>query len=66
VKLRQIAGNPCPDGRTCPAVHESDRQTLVIVGSVVTDPDTLAQLAIGPGEMAIEVPAELLPEVARA
>jgi hypothetical protein len=66
VKLRQIAGDDCPDGRTCPAVHQSDRQTFVIVGSVVTDPDTLAQLAIGPDETAIEVPVSLLPQVACA
>jgi hypothetical protein len=38
----------------------------VIVGSVVTDPKALAQLAIGPGEVAIEVPLSLLPEVDRA
>ena len=66
MKLRKVAGETCPDGRTCPAVHHSDRQTLVIVGSLVRDPETLAQLAIGPGETAIEVPASLLPEVAGA
>jgi hypothetical protein len=66
VILRQVAGDECADGRTCPAVHQSDRGTLVIIGSVVTDPGTLAQLAIGPGETAIEVPAGLLPGVARA
>lgn len=38
----------------------------MIVGSVVTDPEALAQLAIGPGETAIEVPLSLVPEVARA
>ncbi len=66
VKLRKVAGEDCPDGRTCPSVHESDCQTLVIVGSVVTDPEALAQLAIGPDEMAIQVPVSLLPEVAGA
>jgi hypothetical protein len=66
VKLRKVRGDECPDGRTCPAVHESDRATFVIVGSVVNDPVALAQLAIGPGEIAIEVPRTLLPEVDRA
>jgi len=66
VKLRRLRGNDCPDGRTCPAVHQSDQGTFVIVGSVVTDPAALTQLAIGPGEVAIEVPFSLLPEVDRA
>ena len=66
MNLRKVAGETCPDGRTCPAVHRSDHQTLVIIGSVVSDPDVLARLAIGPNETAIEVPASLLPEVARA
>jgi hypothetical protein len=56
----------CPDGRTCPAVHGTDRGTLMIIGRVVSDSDVLAQMAIGPGEIAIEVPASLLPEVASA
>lgn len=66
MKLRKIAGEDCADGRTCPAVHQSDRETFVIVGSVVTDPEALAQLAIGPDETAIEIPASLLPAAARA
>jgi hypothetical protein len=66
VELRKLRGDNCPDGRTCPAVHQTDRDTLMIVGSVVTDPEALAQMAIGPGETAIEVPLSLVPEVARA
>lgn len=66
MKLRKIAGDDCADGRTCPAVLESDRQTFVIVGGVVTDPGALAQLAVGPGETAVEVPISLLSEIARA
>ena len=67
MELRKIRGDDsCPDGRTCPAVHQTDRGTLMIVGSVVTDPEALAQLAIGPGETAIEVPLSLVPEVTRA
>jgi hypothetical protein len=66
MKLRIVRGSDCPDGRTCPAVHESDRRTFVVVGSIVTDPEALTQLAIGPGEVAIEVPFSLLPEVTHA
>ena len=66
MELIKLRGDECPDGRTCPAVHQTDRGSLMIIGSVVTDPEALAQLAIGPGETAIEVPLSLLPEVARA
>jgi len=64
--LTKLRGVACPDGRTCPAVHQTGRGTLMIIGSVVTDPEALAQLAIGPGETAIEVPVSLVPEVAGA
>ena len=64
-KLRGGGTGSCPDGRTCPAVHQSERGTLLVIGTVVTDPEALAQMAIGPGEVAIEVPLSLLPEVAQ-
>jgi hypothetical protein len=62
-KLTRIRGEECQDGRTCPAVDATSRETLVVTGTVVTDPGMLAQLAIGPGESAVEIPASLLPEV---
>jgi hypothetical protein len=61
--LARIRGDECQDGRTCPAVDASDRGTIVVTGTLVTDPALLAQLAIGPGEAAVEIPAGLLPEV---
>lgn len=59
IKVRDV----CPDSRTCPAVYASNRGTVFIVGKRVTDPDVLAQAAIGDDEVLSEVPAELLPEV---
>lgn len=63
MRLTMLRGDDCPDGRTCPAVHQTESGSLVIIGRVVTDEGWLSQLAIGPGELAVEVPAELLPEV---
>jgi hypothetical protein len=65
VRLTKIrgSGDDCPSGRTCPAVHATDRGTLVIIGPQVTDPEALAQTNIDPGEVAIEIPASMLPEV---
>lgn len=54
----------CPDGRTCPAVHTSNRETVFVIGKRVTDPAALAQMAIGDDETVVEVPVSLLPEVA--
>ncbi len=62
MRLTQLRGD-CPDGRTCPAVHQTDRGTLMVVGRRVTDGEALAQMAIGEDEIAIEVPEGLLPEV---
>ncbi len=64
MKVTRLRGDDCPDGRTCPAVHQTDSGSLMIVGAVVTDSEALAQMAIGGGEVAIEVPLSLLPEVA--
>jgi hypothetical protein len=64
--LPKLRGDDCSDGRTCPAVHQTDRGTLVIIGTLVSDPAMLDELAIGPGERAVEVPLSLIPEVADA
>lgn len=64
-KLTHLRGNDsCSSGRTCPAVKRTEGGSLVIVGAVITDPAILAQLGIGPGETAIEIPGGLIPELA--
>jgi hypothetical protein len=55
----------CPNGLTCPAVYRSNRGTAFIIGTQVTDPAALGQAPLGPGEVLIEVPGELIPEVMR-
>lgn len=62
--LRVIRGD-CDDGKTCPALAETDRDTYLVVGKVVTDPEALnaikiSAMEIGPGEQVVEVPASLL------
>jgi hypothetical protein len=52
----------CSDGKTCPALAHTETGSYVVVGRVVTDPEALGALGIGPGEMAVEVPAPLLDE----
>ncbi len=64
MRLELLRG--CSDGKTCPAVHRTDRGTVVIQGWAVTDPEALRALSLPAGELAVEVPAELLAEVLRA
>ena len=53
----------CPDGKTCAAVFRTDRGTLAVVGTAVTDPEVLAQLGLPAHENVVEIPLSLLPEV---
>jgi hypothetical protein len=64
MKLELLRG--CSDGKTCPAVHRTDRGTVVIQGWAVTDPEALRDLSLPPGELAVEIPADLVAEVLRA
>src|SRR6266545_1077332 len=64
VKLTRLSDDTCNDGKTCPAVYATDRtdsETRVVQGYTVTDPETLAELQLGPGESAVEIPVRVLP-----
>jgi len=46
---------------SCPTLYETDRDTYVIQGQAVTDPDALADLRhVLTGETCVEVPKALL------
>jgi hypothetical protein len=51
---------------TCPSLYETDRGTIVVQGLAVTDPDARGDLRhVLEGETVVEVPRELLTEIAR-
>lgn len=50
----------------CPSLYRTDRGTFLVQGWRVTDPEALAQLNIPAHETVIEVPADVLAEVAAA
>jgi hypothetical protein len=62
MRLTQLSGE-CPDGTTCPAVFATDVGTAIVQGRR-PDPATLALLRLAQDEYAVEVPVELLREVA--
>jgi hypothetical protein len=50
----------------CPSLYETDRGTIVVQGLRLTDPEALADLRhVLDGETAVEVPRELITEIAR-
>ncbi|HEX4815857.1 MAG TPA: hypothetical protein VFV66_24185 [Nonomuraea sp.] len=50
----------------CPTLYETDRGTIVVQGLQLTDPEALADLRdVLDGETAVEVPRELITEIAR-
>lgn len=60
VTVIRVIRDSCTDGKTCPALADTDRGSCIVVGKVVRDPEALAALGIGDDEMAVEVPAPLL------
>jgi hypothetical protein len=49
----------------CPTLYETDRGTIVVQGLQVTDAEALADLRdVLDGETAVEVPRELITEIA--
>ena len=64
MRLRLLYTDSVP--KTCPAVYETDRGTLVVQGGKVTDREARADLAnLLPGEEAVEVPRETVLGAAR-
>lgn len=63
-KLTIVRGD-CADTPTCPVIALPDTPDgdVRLVARPITDPDELAQLPIGPGEIGVTFPASLLPEV---
>jgi hypothetical protein len=57
MKLRKLAGECEYDN--CPAVHLTDRGSVIVVGTTVAD---RAGLRVGPGEQAVELPLRMLEE----
>ncbi|NUT32865.1 MAG: hypothetical protein HOV79_07300 [Hamadaea sp.] len=54
------------DTTTCPSLYRTDRDTFIVQGWRVTDPEALRQLDIPAHETVVEVPSDVLAEIARA
>ena len=54
MRLTLIGKDPDSDPLGSPTVYRPDRETWVVQGSAVPDPDALAQVNIPGGETAVE------------
>lgn len=65
MKLRFIRKTELSGDSNCPSLYRTDRGTFVVQGWRVNDPDALAQLDIPAHETVVEVPADVLAEIAK-
>lgn len=65
MKLTFIRKTVLSQESNCPSLYRTDRDTFVVQGWRVTDPESLAQLDVPAHETVVEVPADVLAEIAR-
>jgi hypothetical protein len=60
VELTFVAKDPDSEPSGSPTLYRTDRQSWVVQGWVVTDPDALAAMDISEGEACVEIPDRLI------
>ena len=60
MKLTLIAGDPDSVPENSPTLYKTDRESWVVQGWVVTDPEALASLKLPEGETVVEIPDRMI------
>jgi hypothetical protein len=60
MRLTFIGKDPESNPTGSPTVYRTDRETWVVQGWMVTEPDALAQMNIPGGEAAVEIPDRMI------
>jgi hypothetical protein len=60
MRLTLIGVDPESNPTGSPTVYRTDRDSWLVQGWVVTDPDALAQMDIPEGETAVEIPDRII------
>lgn len=60
VNLTFVGKDPESNPTGSPTVYRTDRESWVVQGWVVADPDALAQMDIPEGETCVEIPDRML------
>ena len=61
VQIRLIAADPESQPTNSPTLYKTDRDSWIVQGWVVTDPEVLAQMGIPEGEACVEIPDRMIP-----
>ena len=61
MEITFVAKDPDSAPHGSPTLYRTDRQSWVVQGWVVTDPDTLEAMEIPDGEACVEIPDRLVP-----
>lgn len=60
MRLTFVGVDPESNPTGSPTIYRTDRDSWVVQGWVVTDPDALAQMNIPEGESCVEIPDRML------
>lgn len=60
MRLTLIGGDPESNPNNSPTIYKTDRNSWVVQGWVVDDPDALASLDLPDGESAVEIPDRMI------
>ena len=61
MELTFVAKDPDSEPSGSPTLYRTDRQSWMVQGWVVTDPDVLTAMDILEGETCVEIPDRLIP-----
>lgn len=61
MELTFVVRDPGSEPSGSPTLYRTDRQSWVVQGWVVADPDVLAAMDIPEGETCVEIPDRLIP-----
>ena len=61
MKITFVAKDPDSEPSGSPTLYRTDRESWVVQGLVVTDPEVLAAMDIPQGEGCVEIPDRLVP-----
>lgn len=61
MKLTFVAKDPGSTPTGSPTLYRTDRQSWVVQGWVLTDPEALRSMSIPDGETCVEIPDRLVP-----